>query len=198
VKEKDSEQLRDWASRDTALTLFTHSSKMSDSQSGIRFLCPVKACCRAFKSKTTWTRHLRTLHPLLKIDPQNVTVVAFPHAPVFPIPNNRHNRHKIQVSPPTSPADGGASEYGNYDFEREAFDTPLADTTEGNLGTSTGLASHSIVPHKISKVQIQLHLRIVVILLILKSPSNIILTSMASHLCIAICVVLIPSRQSCM
>ena len=110
---------------------------MSDRASDIRFLCPVKTCCRALKSKTTWTRHLRSIHPFVKVEFQDATIVTASCIPVFPTQNNRH-LSRIQVSPPTSPADGRGSEYANNDFEMEDLDPPLpvADVTEEYLSTS--------------------------------------------------------------
>ena len=106
---------------------------MSNRQSDIRFLCPVKTCCRALKSKAAWTSHLRSIHPLVKVELQDATIVPASCIPVFPTQNNRH---RIQVSPPTSPADGRGSEYANNDFEMEDLDPPLADVMEEYLSMS--------------------------------------------------------------
>jgi hypothetical protein len=64
-----------------------------------RLLCPVKTCSRAFKSKATWTRHLRTVHPQVNLQNQDVAVITLTSFPI------RHHYEPIQVSPPTSPAD---------------------------------------------------------------------------------------------
>jgi hypothetical protein len=63
-----------------------------------RLLCPVKTCRRAFKSKATWTRHLRTVHPQVNLQNQDVAIITLASSPI------RHYE-PIQVSPPTSPAD---------------------------------------------------------------------------------------------
>jgi hypothetical protein len=96
--------------------------------SGIRFLCPVKICGRAFKSKSTWTRHLRSVHPLVNVQSQDIAIVALPSSPI------RRHYGPIQVSPPTSPAD-------DYDYasdpllsnDVESFAVPEA--VEEFLGT---------------------------------------------------------------
>jgi len=110
---------------------------MSDRQSDIRFLCPVKTCCRVLKTKSAWTSHLRCIHPLVKIEVQDATIVTLSHIPVF---STRNNPHRIQVSPPTSPG-GRGSGYANSDFVMEDLDPPLAgldtDAAEEYLGTST-------------------------------------------------------------
>ena len=64
-----------------------------------RFLCPVKTCRRAFKSKATWTRHLRAVHPLVNVQNQDDAVITFPSSPI------RRRHQPIQVSLPASPAD---------------------------------------------------------------------------------------------
>ena len=88
----------------------------------IRFLCTVKTCKRAFKSKTTWTRHLRTVHRLVHLSNQDVEVVTLPSSPI------RRHYLPIQVSPPTSPADG------DEEINVENFAPPEA--AEEFLGTS--------------------------------------------------------------
>jgi hypothetical protein len=99
---------------------------MSDCQSNIRFLCPVKSCSRAFKSKTTWTNHLRSTHPLVNVQAHNPETVLS-YIPDFPT----RNHHNIQVSPPMSPADGRGS---RNDFEMGEFASPPAEATEGFVG----------------------------------------------------------------
>ena len=157
---------------------------MSDRQSEIRFLCPVKECRRAFKSKTTWTRHLRSVHPLVKfqVDDNGATIVTLPRAPT---PNNRH---PYTQNPLTSP-DGGASEYANSDIEMETFyPTPLGmywphlsfDSTlrisEDSNSSPPPHSSDSFDP----EVYIEYHPHI----------------NGKSHPCIAICFVLMLNRKS--
>ena len=77
-----------------------------------RLLCPVETCRRAFKSKTTWTRHLRIVHPLQN---QDATVITLPSSPI------RHNYRPIQASPPTSPADGHESNVEDFAPPAEVF-----------------------------------------------------------------------------
>ena len=84
---------------------------MSDFQSNTRFLCPVKTCSRAFKTKSTWTRHLRSVHPLVKVEAKDATIITLPRNPVFPTQDNH------QVSPPNSPEDDRGLEYVNNDIE---------------------------------------------------------------------------------
>jgi hypothetical protein len=62
-----------------------------------QFLCPVKTCRRAFKSKTTWTTHLRAIHPFVNVQNQQDIIVTLPSSPIH------RNYGPIQVSPPTSP-----------------------------------------------------------------------------------------------
>jgi hypothetical protein len=115
---------------------------MSDRQSDIRFLCPVRSCSHAFKSKSTWTRHLHSVHPLVKFQPEGAELgTALPRIPVFPT----HGRRDIQVSPPTSPADGHGSEYTNNDFEMGDFALPLAEATEEFIGMFRWPSFHSMV-----------------------------------------------------
>jgi uncharacterized Zn-finger protein len=87
---------------------------MSDRQSDIRFLCPVKACSRAFKTKSTWTRHLRSVHPLVEVEAKDAIIITLPRIPVFPA---QDNHPQIKVSPPNLPADDHGLEYANSDIE---------------------------------------------------------------------------------
>jgi uncharacterized Zn-finger protein len=100
---------------------------MPDRQSNTRFLCPVETCSRAFKTKSTWTRHLRSVHPLVEVEAQDAIIVTLPGISVFPTQNNPPH---IEVSPPTSPTDDRGLEYANIDIE---MDPPPAEY----LGVST-------------------------------------------------------------
>ena len=84
-----------------------------------RFLCPVKTCKRAFKSKTTWTTHIRTVHPFVEVQSQDLSVITLPPF------RNRCNFTPIQVSPPSSP--DNHHEYEYYDVESPH---PLEDVVE--------------------------------------------------------------------
>lgn len=99
---------------------------MPNGRPDIRFVCPVKICSRALKSKSTWTRHLRTAHPLHVIS-QDPEIVTLPILPTL------HDRQSIQVSPPTSPPNYPRSpEYENNDWGTgESFADP--DVMDGTF-----------------------------------------------------------------
>jgi len=67
-----------------------------------RFLCPVETCCRTFKSKTPWTRHLRTAHANLNLHHHEHTIVNLWDVSLFPIQGNRDLRSS---SPGVLPVD---------------------------------------------------------------------------------------------
>jgi len=87
-----------------------------------RFLCPVETCCRTFKSKTPWTRHLRTAHANLNLHHHEHTIVNLRDVSLFPIQGNRDLRSS---SPGVLPA-GHSPVQSNAD----ADDFPLPDAPQ--------------------------------------------------------------------
>ncbi len=103
-----------------------------------RFLCPIEACRRVFKSKTAWTRHLRLVHPTnLNPHHQNI-IVDLPVTDFLPTLDN----HSELASLPASPAGPHDS-----DFAYDNFDDPSAsneyDLPSGDLPHSGPLLASS-------------------------------------------------------
>ena len=85
------------------------------------FLCPLKSCQRACKSKTGWTRHLRSVHPHLDISQFQCesVIVNLPLPCTVPTLSNRHN---LASSPPTSPVDFNFPTGNDFDIEMVNLD----------------------------------------------------------------------------
>jgi hypothetical protein len=93
---------------------FNYDNLLSPSQ---RFLCPVETCQRACRSKTAWTKHLRSVHAHVdfsKFQSQN-TIIDLPHVSSQTLENSR-----ALGSLPTSPVTPNLNRddaHAEYDFE---------------------------------------------------------------------------------
>ena len=117
-------------SQSPSTTSFNHDNILSPVQ---RFLCPVRTCQRACKSKTAWTRHLRSVHAHIdfsEFQSQNA-IINLPHVSSLTL-NGRRALDSLPTSPMTSNLNDA---HADYDFEMEdiAHDPAGSDSFHSNL-----------------------------------------------------------------
>ncbi len=98
----------------------------STTNSSLRFLCPVKTCQRACKSKPGWTAHLRSVHPHLDFSTLSQS----------PIVNLSHHVQPLIQTPTNSRNDLASSPVVNYAHAESWSDVKMED-----------LASSPVVDH---------------------------------------------------